>query len=97
LRLAALRIERDAVGDGITPGEPRFPRIGLVGVIGIGLGLCVFTAGHTADQPLCSSAHNSFGGVVTMVKLRIRSPAGERQVSHKPAMPINRRPFSAIA
>ena len=32
----ALRIERDAVGGGIAPDEPRFPRIGLVGVIGVG-------------------------------------------------------------
>jgi len=30
---------------------------------------------------LWSSAHNSFGVVVMMVKLRILSPAGERQVS----------------
>src|SRR5205807_7419322 len=47
----ALRIECYAVGGGITPGEPRFPRIGLVGVAGVGLGLGVFAAGHTADQP----------------------------------------------
>ena len=47
----ALRIERDAVGGGIAPGEPRFPRIGLVGVIGVGIGLGVFAAGHPADQP----------------------------------------------
>jgi hypothetical protein len=43
------------------------------------------------------SAHNSFGGVVIMLKLRIRSPADERQVSHNPAMPISRRSVSAIA
>jgi hypothetical protein len=30
---------------------------------------------------LWSSAHNSFGVLVMMVKLRILSPAGERQVS----------------
>jgi hypothetical protein len=52
----ALRIERDAVGGGIARlgsgwGEPRFPRIGLVGAIGVGRGLGVFTAGHTADEP----------------------------------------------
>jgi hypothetical protein len=46
---------------------------------------------------LWSSAHNSFGWVVMIVKLRILSPAGERQVSHNPAMPISRRSFSAIA
>jgi hypothetical protein len=34
---------------------------------------------------------------VMIVKLRILSPAGERQVSHKPAMPISRRLASAIA
>jgi hypothetical protein len=32
-----------------------------------------------------------------IVKLRILSPAGERQVSQRPAMPIRRRSFSAIA
>jgi hypothetical protein len=43
------------------------------------------------------SAHNSFGTVVTIVKLRILSPAGERQVSHKPASAMSRRSASAIA
>jgi hypothetical protein len=44
----------------------------------------------TTGIRLCSSAHNSFGVVVVvMVKLRILSPAGERQVSHNPAMPIS--------
>jgi hypothetical protein len=38
----------------------------------------------------CSSAQSSFGVVVMMVKLRILSPAGERQVFHNPAMPISR-------
>jgi hypothetical protein len=38
-----------------------------------------------------------FGRVVMTVKLRILSPAGERQVSRKPAMPISRRLASAIA
>ena len=47
----APRIERDAIGGGITPGEPRFPGIGLVGVIGVGLGLGIFAAGHPADEP----------------------------------------------
>jgi hypothetical protein len=51
----------------------------------------------TTGIRLCSSAHNSFGVVVMMVKLRILSPAGERQVSHNPAMPISRRLASAIA
>jgi len=40
---------------------------------------------------LWSSAHNSFGVVVMMVKLRILSPAGERHVSHNPAMSISWR------
>jgi hypothetical protein len=51
----------------------------------------------TAGMRLWSSAHNSFGRVVMMVKLRILSPAGERQVSHNPAMAISRRSASAIA
>src|SRR5262249_32639261 len=46
-----LRIKRDAVGRGVTPGKPSFPRIGLVGVIEIGRRLGVFAAGDTADQP----------------------------------------------
>jgi hypothetical protein len=38
-----------------------------------------------ASKPrACSSAHSSFGVVVMMVKLRILSPAGERQVSPQP-------------
>jgi hypothetical protein len=40
---------------------------------------------------MAGEAHSSFGLVVIMVKLRILSPAGERQVSHNPAMPISRR------
>jgi hypothetical protein len=44
-----------------------------------------------------SSAPSSFGFVVMIVKLRTRSPAGERQVSQKPAMAIRRRSTSAIA
>ena len=32
---------------------------------------------------LCSSARSSFGSVVMMAKLRIRSLAGERQFSHR--------------
>jgi hypothetical protein len=32
-----------------------------------------------------------------MVKLRILSPAGERQISYNPPMPISRRSISAIA
>ena len=44
-------IERDAVGCRVAPGEPGFPRIGLIGAIGVGLGLGVFAAGHPADQP----------------------------------------------
>jgi hypothetical protein len=42
-------------------------------------------------------AHNSFGVVVAIVKLRIRSPSGERQVSHNPAIAINPPPLSPIA
>src|SRR5207248_2943313 len=47
----ALRIERDAVGGGIAPGQPRFPWIFLVGAIGVGLGSGVFTARYPADEP----------------------------------------------
>jgi len=47
----APRIERDAVSFRIAPHEPGFPRIDLVGLIGVGLGLGVFAAGHPADQP----------------------------------------------
>ena len=49
---------------------------------------------ETTGIRLWSSAHNSFGVAVTIVKLRTRSPAGERQVSHNPAIPISRRPAS---
>jgi hypothetical protein len=42
-----------------------------------------------AGMRLCSSAHNSFGCVVTIAKLRMRSPAGDRQFSHNPASAIN--------
>jgi hypothetical protein len=51
----------------------------------------------TTGVRLCCSVHNSFGVAVMMVKLRILSPAGERQVPHNPAMPISRRLASAIA
>jgi hypothetical protein len=37
--------------DSVAPGEPRFPRIGPVGAIGVGLGPGVFAAGHAADGP----------------------------------------------
>jgi hypothetical protein len=46
---------------------------------------------------LCSSAHNSLGFVVMIAKLRIRSPVGERQFSHKPASAMMPRSASAIA
>jgi len=46
---------------------------------------------------LCSWAQSSFGVVVAIVKLRIRSPSFERQVSHKPAMAMSPPPLSAIA
>ncbi|MGC2201191.1 MAG: hypothetical protein WA633_13735 [Stellaceae bacterium] len=39
---------------------------------------------RTTGIRLRNSAHNSFGVVVTIVKLRTRSPTGERQVSHNP-------------
>jgi hypothetical protein len=39
----------------------------------------------------------TFGVVVMMAKLRTRSPAGERQLSHKPAKAIRRRSAKAIA
>jgi hypothetical protein len=42
-------------------------------------------------------AHNSFGAVVMIAKLRTRSPAGERQVSHSPASAIRPPSFSATA
>jgi hypothetical protein len=45
----------------------------------------------------CNSAHNAFGVVVMMAKLRTHSPAGERQFSHKPAKAIRRRLASAMA
>ena len=48
-------------------------------------------------HPVCNSAHSPFGTVVMIVKLRTRSPAGERQVSHRPAIPISRRSVNAIA
>ena len=46
----------------------------------------------TTGIRLCSYAHNSFGVVVTIVKLRMRSPAGERQVLH-----LGKLRWSAIA
>jgi hypothetical protein len=48
----APRIERDAVGGSIASGEPRSPRIGLVGVIGVGLCLGVFDAGKVSSGAL---------------------------------------------
>jgi NAD(P)-dependent dehydrogenase (short-subunit alcohol dehydrogenase family) len=46
---------------------------------------------------LWSSAHSSFGVVVTIAKLRTHSPAGERQFSQSPASAISPRSASAIA
>jgi hypothetical protein len=51
-------------------------------------------AGHTSGFKTtgirsCSSAHSSFGAVVTIAKLRTHSPAGERQFSHRPANAIS--------
>ena len=51
----------------------------------------------TTGIRLCSSAQSSFGVVVAIVKLRIRSPAGERQVSHNPAMAMRPPPLRPIA
>jgi hypothetical protein len=48
-------------------------------------------------HPIVRSAQSSFGRVVTIAKLRIPSPAGERQFSHKPANAIRRRSASATA
>jgi hypothetical protein len=42
-------------------------------------------------------AHNWFGTVVTVAKLRTHSPAGERQFSHKPASAMMPRSASASA
>ena len=47
----AVRIEDDATSGRIAPGEPRFSRVPLIGVIGIGITLGVFLAGDAADQP----------------------------------------------
>jgi hypothetical protein len=46
---------------------------------------------------LCSSAHSSFGVVVTIAKLRTHSPSGDRQFSHRPARAIRHRSASATA
>jgi hypothetical protein len=46
---------------------------------------------------LCSAAHSSFGSVVMIAKLRTRSPAGERQLSHSPASAISLRSAKGIA
>ena len=59
-------------------------------------------AGHvsgprTTGIRLCSSAHSSFGVVVTIAKLRTHSPAGERQFSHSPANAIKPGSAGAIA
>jgi len=51
----------------------------------------------TTGIRLCSSAHNSFGVVVVMVKLRILSPADERQGFPQPGHAHQRRLASAIA
>ncbi len=59
-------------------------------------------AGH-ASRPRttgirsCSSAHGSFGVVVTIAKVRIHSSAAERQFSHKPASAISPRSARATA
>jgi oligopeptide/dipeptide ABC transporter ATP-binding protein len=53
-----------------------------------------FRGFRTTSMRLWSSAHNSFGAVVAIVKLHTRSPASERQVSHKPVSAIRRRSAS---
>ena len=52
---------------------------------------------RTTGMRLCNSAHNSFGVVVMIAKLRTHSPAGERQFSHRPANAIRLPLASAIA
>jgi hypothetical protein len=42
-------------------------------------------------------AQSWFGVVVAIVKLRIRSPSGERQISHNPAIAIRPPPLRPIA
>jgi hypothetical protein len=46
---------------------------------------------------LWSSAQSSFGVVVAIVKLRIRSPSRERQASYNPAMAMRPPLLSPIA
>jgi hypothetical protein len=46
----ALRIEHDAVGRRIAPGEPGLPRIGLLGMPGIGVALRIFLTGAAPDE-----------------------------------------------
>src|SRR5215472_1924961 len=52
---------------------------------------------RTTGIRLCSSAHSSFGAVVTIAKLRTHSPPDERQFSHRPARAIMPRSARAIA
>jgi hypothetical protein len=47
-RARARRLEKLTLN---ATGEPRFPWIGLVDVIGVGIGLGLFAAGHAADEP----------------------------------------------
>jgi hypothetical protein len=59
-------------------------------------------AGHTGGDRITGmrlwiSAHNSFGAVVMMVKLRTTSSTGDFQVSHKPASAMTPPPASAKA
>jgi hypothetical protein len=53
--------------------------------------------GSTTGIRLWSSAHKAFGFVVAIVKLRMRSLSGERQVSHNPAIAIRRLPLRPMA
>jgi hypothetical protein len=45
----------------------------------------------------CTGASSVLAAVVTIAKLRNRSPAGDRQLSHNPAIAISRRSASATA
>jgi hypothetical protein len=76
---------------GRTGGEQRL-ELGYVGRLFAEPTPAMSRASKQRDEPdTCSEPQSSAGG------LRILSPAGERQVSHNPAMPISRRLASAIA
>ena len=47
----AVRVEHDAIRGRVAPGEPRFPRIALVRVLGIGVSHGVFLTGDAPHEP----------------------------------------------